>query len=97
MRGRVPQPFKFKIIGLLATIGRRPRRRRNFWPAVFRVPRVVAVAHDLPEQTSRLAKKDSGRARLDAGSDFLEGPRSIADITVFGNVGDGEFFNCNNA
>ena len=23
MRGQVPQPFKFKIIGLLATIGRR--------------------------------------------------------------------------
>jgi NADH:ubiquinone reductase (H+-translocating) len=57
MRGQIPQPFKFKIIGLLATIGRRPRRRGNFWLAVFRVPRVVAVAHDLPEQTSGLQKK----------------------------------------
>jgi len=97
MRGQVPQPFKFKIIGLLATIGRCPRRRRNFRLAVFRVPRVVAVARDLPEQTSRLAKKGSGRARLDSGSDFLEGPRSIAAITVFGDVGDGSLFNCNDA
>ena len=57
MRGQVPQPFNFKIIGLLATIGRRLRRRRNFCLAVFRVPRVIAVAYDLPEQLPGLPKK----------------------------------------
>ena len=96
MRGQVPQPFKFKIIGLLATIGRCHGGAEIFgWQ--FSGYRVVAVAHDLLEQTSRLAKKGSGRARLDSGSDFLEGPRSIAAITVFGDVGDGSLFNCNDA
>ena len=46
---QVPQPFKFKIIGLLATIGRR-HGAPKFLAGSFPGTRVVAVAHDLPEQ-----------------------------------------------
>ena len=48
MRGQVPAAVQVQNHRPAGNHRTAPRRRRNFWLAVLRVPRVVAVAHHLP-------------------------------------------------
>jgi NADH dehydrogenase len=79
MRCQPLKPFKFKTLGLLATIGR--RTGDHGLPLLWNYC-MGDVARHLPEQASGLAKKSSRVTRLDARSVFLEGHRAIAGIAV---------------
>ena len=65
MRGQPPQPFKFKMLGMLGGHWTANRGGGNPRHEVLRNYRLVALALHLPEQTSGFREESSRRARLD--------------------------------
>ena len=60
------KPFSFKTSGLLASLGRRTGVA-DFRLQLLGLLRVVAMAHNLPEQITWFRQEGSRRLRLDAG------------------------------
>ena len=79
------RPFSFKIIGLLAAIGRRTGVARIFGDQLFRISRLVSLARDLLEQTAANGEENSCRDRLGARCLLHEGFCPVSRPALAGN------------